>query len=116
MNRLALITIFSLAACTAKSPEVKITSSPAAVAKVQAQSRSEPVFFNGKTYQVGLAADPSGGYALSVTGMNAAQSKDAAQISTSSLRYFACKDSQQAKMIGQPSYQNNRWTLRAHCI
>jgi hypothetical protein len=111
---LALLLI-ALSACSQSPSVVRITNEPA-VAQVQAKPRSEPVFYNGKIYQLDFAPDSGGGYAMSVSGMSAKQEKDAVAITTSSLRYFACKDSQTSKLISKPVYDANKWKLLAHCV
>jgi hypothetical protein len=116
MNRiLPALLLITLSACSQSPSTVRITNEPA-VAQVQAKSRSEPVFYNGKTYQLDFAPDAGGGYAMSVSGMSAKQEKDAVAITTSSLRYFACKDSQTSKLLSQPTYTDSKWKLTAHCV
>ncbi len=106
----------ALSACARKTPDVDITHNrQAAVAKVQAQPRSEPIFFNGKTYQLDFApaADP-GIFTMSVAGMGPKQQKDAVQMATSSLGYYACRSARGA-LVGKPAYDGARWTLKARC-
>jgi len=107
-----------LVACSQNSSGVRITkdSQQATAAVVQAQSKSEPVFYNGKVYQIDFAPDPAGGYAMSVSGMSASQQKDAVAVSTSSLRQFACKEKQSSKLLTQPTYSDSKWRMTAHCI
>jgi hypothetical protein len=110
--------MLALAACSEPSSGVRITKTePQAVAAVvQAQPKSEPVFYNGKIYQVAFAPDPTGGYAMSVSGMLVTQQKDAVAVSTSSLRQFACKEKQSGKLLTQPTYTDNKWRMTAHCV
>jgi hypothetical protein len=116
MNRTPLaLLLITLSACSQSPSVVRITNEPA-VAQVQAKPRSEPVFYNGKTYQLDFAPDAGGGYAMSVSGMSAKQEKDAVAITTSSLRYFACKDSQTSKLLSQPAYTDSKWKLTVHCV
>jgi hypothetical protein len=120
MNRVILLCplMFALAACSESSSGVRITKvePQAAPAVVQAQPKSEPVFYNGKVYQVSFAPDPAGGYAMSVSGMQVTQQKDAVAVSTSSLRHFACKEKQSGKLLTQPTYSNTQWRMTAHCV
>ena len=120
MNRLfsSLTLVFILAGCSQQTSGVRITqSAPAPVAAiVKAGPRSEPVFYNGKIYQVGFAADPTGGYAFSISGMTAAQQKDAVAVSTSSLRQFACTEKQSGKLLNQPQYTESKWRMSVHCV
>jgi hypothetical protein len=116
MNRIALIIIlYTLTACSQSPSAIRITNDQVP-AQVQAKPRSEPVFYNGKTYQLDFAPDAGGGYVMSVSGMSAKQEKDAVAITTSSLRYFACKDSQTSKLLTKPTYIESKWNLTAHCV
>lgn len=120
MNRLLLLPLSLLAvACSQQPAGVRITQSTPAppVAKVvNAAPRSEPVFYNGKIYQIKFAPDPAGGYAFAVSGMTQAQQKDAVAISTSSLRQFACNEKQSGKLLTQPQYSEGQWRMSAHCV
>jgi hypothetical protein len=116
MNRVALIIVLAcLGACTSSPNALRITQEPLAD-KVQAKSRSEPIFYNGKTYQLDFGPDANGGYAMAVSGMSAKQEKDAVAVSTSALRYYACKDSQTSKLISKPAYRNTKWEMSAQCV
>ncbi len=119
MNRVLLLTpiILALAACSTPTSGVRIakTELQAAPAVVQTQPKSEPVFYNGKIYQVAFAPDPAGGYAMSVSGMQVTQQKDAVTVSTSSLRHFACKEKQSGRLLTQPTYVDKKWRINAHC-
>lgn len=120
MNRVFLLCplILLLAACSEPSSGVRITKTElqAAPAVVQAQPKTEPVFYNGKIYQVAFASDPSGGYAVSVSGMQVTQQKDAVAVATSSLRQFACRAKQTGKLLSQPQYITSQWRMTAHCV
>ena len=83
---------------------------------VQTKSRSEPIFYNGKTYRLDYAyADDRRAFDMRVSGMTAKQEKDAIAVATSSLRYFACLDGQQGQLIGTPAYDGGVWNLQAKC-
>jgi hypothetical protein len=120
MNRFVIFIAVSsaLAACSQSPNGVRITQEApqAAPAIVQATSKTEPVFYNGKVYQISFAPDPSSGYAMAVSGMSATQQKDAVAVSTSSLRQFACKEKQTGKLLTQPIYSDNKWRMTAHCV
>ena len=117
MNRFIslFIAALALAACSNDPAGVRITRQEAAPAMVQAQPRSEPVFYNGKTYQIHFTPAPAGGYAMAVAGMSAAQQKDAVAVATSSLRQFACKSNQTGKLLSQAQYSGDQWRMTAHC-
>ena len=90
---------------------------PAVIApKPVAQSRSEPIFYNGKTYQLDFGPTGTKGiYALSVAGMSAKQQKDAVAVATSSLGYYACPEGQRGQLTNQPSYAQSKWAMTAKC-
>jgi hypothetical protein len=114
MNKLICIPLaLSLAACVSDN-NVRVTNERA-VAAVQTQARSEPVYYNGKTYQFGLDPDGAGGFGLSVTGMTAGQQKDAVAVATSAMRYFACPDGQNGRLDNTPHFENGRWQMHAKC-
>jgi hypothetical protein len=96
MNRKLLVTLtLVLAACTSQDSGVRVTAQapvkPAPKAPAVPQTRTEPIFYNGKTYQLHFSH------------------------ATSSLRYFACKDGSTGKLTTKPSYQNNIWRMTARC-
>ena len=83
---------------------------------VQTGPRSEPIFYNGKTYRLDYAyAEERRAFDMRVSGMTQAQQKDAIAVATSSLRYFACPDGQQGQLIGAPAYDGGVWSLQAKC-
>lgn len=121
MNRLFFMLPLTLiiVGCSQQSSGVHITQTvPATPAAkiVKASPRSEPVFYNGKIYQINFSPDPAGGYAFAISGMTAAQQKDAIAISTSSLRQFACTEKQSGKLLTQPQFTEGKWRLSAHCV
>jgi lipopolysaccharide export system protein LptC len=101
----------TLAACS--EPQVRITNERPAAKQVPA--RSEPVFYNGKTYQLDFSPKGSGVYDMAVSGMSAKQQKDAEAVATSSLGYFACPDGQRGKLQTKPAYSNAKWRMQAKC-
>jgi len=102
-----------LAACNEQAKSVRISAEKTTPAPVAA--RSEPVFFNGKTYQFELAPKGSGSYDLAVAGMSSKQEKDAVQLATSSMRYFACPDGKTARLENKPAYAAGKWKMAASC-
>lgn len=119
MNRILLpLLTFALAACTAQNPQVRVTAEqpPAQPApKAVLQTRNEPIFYNGKTYQLRFAPGAAGAYAMSVAGMGSNQSKDATAVATSSLRYFACKEGMTGKLTSAPRYDGKVWHMTVRC-
>ena len=109
-----MLTALALAGCKSAST-VDIVSKP--VAQVQTRPRSEPIFYNGKTYKLDFSyRAASSSFAMRVSGMNSKQQGDAVQLATSSLRYYACPDRQTGRMIGAPSYAGGVWMLEARCV
>ena len=75
-----------LGACSSKS-KVNINRT---AQTVQTKSRSEPIFYNGKTYQLDYDyAEGQGAFDMKVSGLGPKQQQDAVNIATSSLGYFA---------------------------
>ena len=106
------LALLPLAACNEQDKAARISTEKTMPAPT---ARSEPVFFNGKTYQFDITPRGQGGYDLGVSGMSAKQEKDAVQLATSSMRYFACPDGKSAHLIGKPSYAGGKWKMAANC-
>lgn len=106
-----------LAACNNEANGVRISTDAKAAAPnaVVLKPRSEPIFYNGKTYQLDFAPGSSGSFDMAVGGMNAKQEKDAVAVATSSLRYFACPDGKTGKLTSKPAYAGGAWKMQARC-
>jgi hypothetical protein len=121
MNRkLFLIAALALAACTSRDSSVRVTAQAPVKPVVKAspavpQTRTEPVFYNGKTYQLHFSPAGPGAYSMTVSGMSARQAKDAEAVATSSLRYFACKEGFTGKLTAKPSFDSGIWRMTARC-
>jgi hypothetical protein len=114
--RIGICFCFVIAGCSKQESAVRITAEqPPKAAKETPKTRVEPVFYNGKTYQVTLAPNKQG-YDMRVAGMGAAQQKDAEAVSKSSLGYFACKDSQQVKVTAKAVFDSGLWRMSAQCV
>jgi hypothetical protein len=103
----------ALAGCKTGST-VRITSEAPAAQRLAA-ARSEPVFYNGRTYRLDFAPADGGSYDVSVSGMGPKQRGDAVAVATSSLAYFACPDGQRGRLQTEPSYADARWRMQAKC-
>ena len=101
-----------LAACS-QDPAVRITREKKA--PPAAAARSEPIFYNGKTYRLDFSPRDAGVYDMAVSGMTAKQRKDAEAVATSSLGYFACPEGQRGKLQNTPSYADAKWRMQARC-
>jgi hypothetical protein len=119
MKKFALmLSCLIVAACSQGQNTVRITENvppPAQAPKKAAVSKSEPVFYNGKTYRVDLSPATAGTYVVAIAGMSAGQEKDAAALSKSAFHHFTCKDSQTTKFITKPIYDGKQWSLTATC-
>ena len=93
-----------LASCS--EPQVRITNDKPAPQQVA--PRSEPIFYNGKTYRLDFSPKGSGVYDMAVSGMSSKQQKDAEAVATSSLGYYACPDGQRGKLQNKPAYSRRQ--------
>ena len=100
-----------LAGCSA-DPQVRITTDKPAP---PVAARSEPVFYNGKTYRLEFSPRAAGVYDMTVSGMSAKQRKDAEAVATSSLAYFACPEGQRGRLQNTPAFTNAKWHMQAKC-
>jgi hypothetical protein len=117
MNRFVIVSALLLSACSQESEGIRIAHeapAPPQIAAVPA-ARVEPVFFNGKTYKLGLTPDGQGGYAISVAGMSAKQDKDASELTKTAFHHFTCKDSQVVKLNAGPSFDGTNWNSVGRC-
>jgi hypothetical protein len=106
-----------LAACS-KAGHVDINSGGPRT--VQTQSRSEPIFYNGKHYALNYTYnDATRAFDMKVSGTTAAMKpdsqRDAVNIASSSLGYFACPDGQRGHLVGSPKFDGGVWALQARC-
>ena len=104
-----------LTACSAQDNGVRVAKdkpTPAPIAPVAA--RTEPIFYNGKTYTMKFAP-AGGGYDVAVLGMTAKQQKDAVNIATSAIRYFTCPDGKTGKLTNSPRFDGSSWKMSARC-
>jgi len=111
-----LAVVLPLAACNNEANGVRISTEKAAPPPVAIKARSEPVFYNGKTYQLDLSPAAGGHFDMAVAGMTAKQEKDAVAVATSSLRYFACPDGKSGQLSSKPAYTAGAWKMRARCV
>jgi hypothetical protein len=107
-----LLAVAALSGCDS-GPGARITRDKPA--PPPAAARSEPIFYNGKTYRLDFGPVGGGAYDMVVSGMTAKQQKDAVAVATSSLGYFACPDGQRGKLAGNPVYADSKWRMQARC-
>ena len=108
-----LVAALGLAACS-ESPDVRVTRTKPA-SQVVMKPRSEPIFYNGKTYRLDFSPKGPNLFQMSVSGMGPGQQKDAVAVATSSLGYFACPEGQKGRLQGNPAYVSSKWTMQARC-
>ena len=101
-----------LAACS--QSDVRVTRDKPAPQAVMTP-RSEPIFYNGKTYHLDFAPKGPGLFEMAVSGMGPSQQKDAVAVATSSLGYFACPEGQKGKLQANPTYSGGKWRMQARC-
>ena len=109
-----ILSTVSLAACQGDGVSIKAEKQGASAAVIN-RPRSEPIFYNGKTYQLDFAPAGKGTFNMAVAGMGPKQEKDAVQLATSSLRYYACPDGKTGKLLNKPMYGGGTWRMAAHC-
>lgn len=108
----------ALAACSSKGGNIDINSG--GPRNVQTQSRSEPIFYNDKHYALSYSYnDATKAFDMKVSGtttpMKADSQRDAVNIASSSLGYFACPDGQRGRLVGEPKFKAGVWALQARC-
>ncbi len=106
----------ALMGCSQTDNGVRVsTEKPVPPVAPAQKARIEPIFYNGKTYQLRMVPAGGGVYDMAVAGMSAGQQKDAVAVATSSLRYFACPDGKTGKLTNQPRYTEASWRMSARC-
>ncbi|MDE2383251.1 MAG: hypothetical protein KGO53_01425 [Alphaproteobacteria bacterium] len=118
LNHLALPAALLLAACSQDPAGVRLTHEAATAAPATTPAvaaKTEPVFYNGHTYQVAFNPQGGGMFSLAIAGMGAGQGKDAAALASSTLHHFACKDSQKAVLQAAPAFEGGSWKASGHC-
>jgi len=117
MNRIFILFAILLTACSHDSAGIRISHNEQAAPSIAAKPvRVEPVFFNGKTYNMSLTPDGQGGYAIGLLGMSAKQSKEASELTKTAFHHFNCKDSQVVKLSSAPAFDGAQWNSNGRCI
>lgn len=107
-----LAATLALTACS--QSDVRVTREKPAP-QVVMTPRSEPIFYNGKTYRLDFAPKGPNLFEMTVSGMGPSQQKDAVAVATSSLGYFACPDGQKGRLQASPAYTSGKWRMQAKC-
>ena len=106
------VVALGLAACS--QSDVRVTREKPAPQPVMTP-RSEPIFYNGKTYRLDFAPKGPNLFEMTVSGMGPSQQKDAVAVATSSLGYFACPEGQKGKLQANPAYTGGKWRMQTRC-
>ena len=114
MNHSIILCTLLLTGCSQEPAGIRVVSG-ADTAPVVTKAKTEPIFYNGKTYQVSVAPAPEGAATIQITGMGPAQTKDASGLATSALHHFACKDSQKAILNAAPVFADGAWQATGRC-
>ncbi len=117
MNHCVALVCLLLAACSQDPSGIRLIQEKqaAADAGVTLKAKTEPVFYNGKTYQVSLAPEGNGHTTVKIADMGPKQAKDASALATSALFHFACKDSQKAELAAPPAFDGTAWSATGTC-
>ena len=113
-NRFVILSVLVLTACSQEPAGIRVVSGEESAASVT-KAKTEPIFYNGKTYQVSVAPAPNGAATIQIAGMGPAQAKDASGLAISALHHFTCKDSQKALLDVAPVFDGNNWKTAGHC-
>lgn len=107
--------LVALTACSQSASTVRITQDdPSVKPHVPVSARSEPVFYNGHTYQVSITPRASQTI-VSIAGMTEIQSKDASGLGSSAFQHFSCRESQKVRLLTPPVYSEGVWNLAVKC-
>lgn len=110
---LTLAVMAALSACASK-PKVDVKRS--AASEIQTTSRSEPIFYNGKTYQLDYDFNQGDNrFDMKVSGLGPNNKQDAINIATSALSYYSCPDNRRGRLQGTPVYNAGKWDVKAMC-
>ncbi len=107
-----IVLIAALGACASK-PKVDVKRSEP---EIQTNSRSEPIFYNGKTYQLDYVYNPGQSlFDMKVSGLGPNNKQDAINIATSALGYYSCPIRSAAACRARLAYAGGKWDLKAMC-
>ena len=104
----------ALAACSHDPEGVRIAHD-ALSPDVKVASHTEPVFYNGHTYQVTISPSGDGGMTLDIAGMGPNQAKDASALALSAMHHSSCKDSQKVVMTSPATFDGGSWRAAGRC-
>ena len=114
MNHLIILCGLLLTACSQEPAGIRVVSGADSAPNVT-KAKTEPIFYNGKTYQVSVAPAPDGAATIQIAGMGPAQARDASGLATSALHHFTCRDSQKAVLNAAPAFAGGTWQATGHC-
>src|SRR5207247_9867923 len=105
---------------TSRSKAVHTAANAGGPKRFHTQPRSEPIYYNGQHYALNYTYnDAMKAFDMMVSGttapMKSDAQKDAINIASSSLGYFACPEGQRGRLVGSPKFKGGVWTLQARC-
>ena len=115
MNHFVVAACLLLAACSQDPSGIRLIQEKQTEANAAINAKTEPVFYNGKTYQVSLAPVGDGHTSVRIADMGPRQVKEATALATSALHHFACKDSQKAELAAPPAFEGTGWSASGTC-
>lgn len=123
MSAVSCVAVLTVSACASEKPELAtINTNPSPYAR--GDVHSEPLFYNGRTYQVQfrhIVAEQV--YTVNVSargrslGRTAADGRIVSEVGRNAINHFACKDKQKAQILdGSVEPSAVGWNMRARCV
>jgi hypothetical protein len=112
----------SMVACAADKPDITVDTNPSPYSS--GKTHSEPLFYNGKTYQVQFRHDVAQqvyhvnvSAAGRVLGKSAGDSRIVSEVGRNAINHFACQSGQKAEIIpGSAKPTAAGWSMQARCV
>ena len=117
------LTGLTVSACASEKPKLAmVNANPSPYA--QGQAHTEPLFYNGRTYQVQfrhIVAEQVFDVNVSAPGRSLgktpADSRIVSEVGRNAINHFACKDDQKAQIVdGSVQPGTVGWKMRAQCV
>jgi hypothetical protein len=123
MSTLSGAAVLALTACASEKPELAtINTNPSPYA--QGEAHSEPLFYNGRTYQVQfrhIVAEKVYTVNVSARGRSLGRTEDdgriVSEVGRNAINHFACRDTQKAQILdGSLQPGTVGWNMQARCV
>ncbi len=123
MSAVSGVAVLALTACASEKPELAtINTNPSPYA--QGEAHSEPLFYNGRTYQVQfrhIVADKVYTVNVSARGRSLGRTEDdgriVSEVGRNAINHFACRDTQKAQILdGSLQPGTVGWNMQARCV